>query len=73
MDYSRPRTLRSAWFPASEDQRLETSITYHDHSVLAEAWIEGNEEEEGTTSLKCSVSLGNEIRKTRESVIIYSK
>lgn len=40
---------------------------------MAEAWIEGNEEEEGTTSLKCSVSLGNEIRKTGESVIIYSK
>ncbi|KAB0386040.1 hypothetical protein FD755_000996, partial [Muntiacus reevesi] len=65
-------------FPASDaevhlvlgDQRLETSITYHDYSVLAEAWIEGNEEEEGTTSLKCSVSLGNEIRKTGESVII---
>ncbi|KAB0338437.1 hypothetical protein FD754_024579, partial [Muntiacus muntjak] len=67
-------------FPASDaevhlvlgDQRLETSITYHDYSVLAEAWIEGNEEEEGTTSLKCSVSLGNEIRKTGESVIINS-
>uniref|UniRef100_A0A8C6CLZ5 Ig-like domain-containing protein n=1 Tax=Moschus moschiferus TaxID=68415 RepID=A0A8C6CLZ5_MOSMO len=65
-------------FPASDaevylvlgDQRLETSITYHDYSVLAEAWIEGHEEEEGTKSLKCSVSLGNEIRKTRGSVII---
>ena len=54
------------------DKRLETIITYHEYSVLAEAWIEGNEEEEGTHSLKCSVSLGNEIRKTRESVIFYS-
>ena len=58
-------------FPASDaevylvlgDQRLETSIAYHDHSVLAEAWIEGNEEEEGTTSLKCSVSLGMRSRR----------
>ncbi|KAG5208750.1 hypothetical protein JEQ12_016315 [Ovis aries] len=65
-------------FPASDaevyvqlgDKRLETIITYPDYSVLAEAWIEGNEEEEGTHSVKCPVSLGNEIRKTRESVII---
>lgn len=68
-------------FPASDaevyvqlgDKRLETIITYPDYSVLAEAWIEGNEEEEGTHSVKCPVSLGNEIRKTRESVIINSK
>ncbi|KAI4569396.1 hypothetical protein MJT46_006690 [Ovis ammon polii x Ovis aries] len=67
-------------FPASDaevyvqlgDKRLETIITYPDYSVLAEAWIEGNEEEEGTHSVKCPVSLGNEIRKTRESVIINS-
>ena len=53
------------------DQKLESNITYDGDSVLAQAWIEENEE--GNHSLKCSVSLGEEGRRTRESVIVYSK
>lgn len=55
------------------DKRLETIVTFHEYSVLAEAWIEGNEEEEGTHSLKCSVTLGEVSRRTQENVTVYSK
>ncbi|XDC55361.1 hypothetical protein R6Z07M_006543 [Ovis aries] len=65
-------------FPASDaevyvqlgDQKLESNITYNGDSVLAEAWTEENEE--GTHSLRCSVSLGEKIRRTRGSVTMYS-
>uniref|UniRef100_A0A8C6CLL8 Intercellular adhesion molecule 1 n=1 Tax=Moschus moschiferus TaxID=68415 RepID=A0A8C6CLL8_MOSMO len=65
-------------FPASDaevylvlgDQKLESNITYSGDSVLAKAWMEENEE--GTHSLKCSVSLGEEARWTRGNVTIYS-
>ncbi|XP_055285584.1 intercellular adhesion molecule 1 isoform X2 [Moschus berezovskii] len=65
-------------FPASDaevylvlgDQKLESNITYSGDSVLAKAWMEENEE--GTHSLKCSVSLGEEARRTRGNVTIYS-
>ena len=66
-------------FPASDakvylvlgDQKLESNITYDGDSVLAKAWMEENEE--GNHSLKCSVSLGEDGRRKRESVIVYSK
>ncbi|XP_040096675.1 intercellular adhesion molecule 1 [Oryx dammah] len=65
-------------FPASDaevylvlgDQKLESNIMYNGDSVLAEAWTEENEE--GTHSLRCSVSLGDTVRRTRGSVTIYS-
>uniref|UniRef100_A0A4W2DNG0 Intercellular adhesion molecule 1 n=1 Tax=Bos indicus x Bos taurus TaxID=30522 RepID=A0A4W2DNG0_BOBOX len=65
-------------FPASDakvylvlgDQKLESNITYDGDSVLAKAWMEENEE--GTHSLKCSVSLGEVSRRTQENVTVYS-
>ncbi|ELR51165.1 Intercellular adhesion molecule 1, partial [Bos mutus] len=65
-------------FPASDakvylvlgDQKLESNITYDGDSVLAKAWMEENEE--GTHSLKCSVSLGENSRRTQENVTVYS-
>lgn len=66
-------------FPASDaevylllgDQKLESNITYNSDSVLAKAWTEENEE--GTRSLRCSVSLGEKVRRTQGSVTMYSK
>ncbi|KAB0366000.1 hypothetical protein FD754_010156, partial [Muntiacus muntjak] len=52
------------------DQKLESNIMYNGDSVLAEAWLEENEE--GTHSLKCSVNLGEKDRRTRSNVTIYS-
>nr|ABX75547.1 intercellular adhesion molecule 1 [Bos taurus] len=65
-------------FPASDakvylvlgDQKLESNITYDGDSVLAKAWMEENEE--GTHSLKCSVTLGEVSRRTQENVTVYS-
>lgn len=53
------------------DQKLKSNTMYNGDSVLAEAWLEENEE--GTHSLKCSVNLGEKDRRTRSNVTIYSK
>ncbi|XP_023989906.1 intercellular adhesion molecule 1 [Physeter macrocephalus] len=67
-------------FPVSEaevhlalgDMRLESTITYNDDSLFAEAWVNGNVEEEGVQYLTCTVNLGGQSRSSRKNVTIYS-
>lgn len=67
-------------FPASEaqvylaleDQRLEPTVKYSNDSVCATALVRVNAGEEGIQELKCTVTLGNQSRSTRETVTIYS-
>lgn len=57
---------------ALEDQRLEPKINYGKDSLLATAPVEATPGEEGVHALTCTVSLGNQSRRTREKVTIYS-
>ncbi|XP_057565473.1 intercellular adhesion molecule 1 isoform X1 [Hippopotamus amphibius kiboko] len=67
-------------FPASEaevylalgDHRPNLTVTYSDDSVLAQAWVMGNVEDEGTHNLKCEVNLGDQSRRSLEDVTVYS-
>lgn len=58
---------------ALEDQRLKPTIKYSKDSLLATAMVEGTPGEEGIHPLTCAVTLGNQSRRTRENVTIYSK
>lgn len=68
-------------FPASEaqvylvleDQRLEPTVKYSNDSLCATALVRVNAGEEGIQQLKCTVTLGNRSRSTRENVTIYSE
>ncbi|KAK1342780.1 hypothetical protein QTO34_015546 [Cnephaeus nilssonii] len=57
---------------ALEDQRLKPTIKYSKDSLLATAMVEGTPGEEGIHPLTCAVTLGNQSRRTRENVTIYS-
>lgn len=57
---------------ALEDQRLKPTIKYSKDSLLATAVVEGTPGEEGIHPLTCAVTLGNQSRRTRENVTIYS-
>lgn len=58
---------------ALEDQRLKPRIKYNKDSLLATALVEVTPREEGIHQLTCAVTLGNQSRRTRENVTIYSK
>lgn len=68
-------------FPASEaqvylalkDQRLEPTVKYSSDSLCATASVRVNAGEEGIQQLRCTVTLGNQSRRTGEKVTIYSK
>ncbi|XP_045048483.2 intercellular adhesion molecule 1 isoform X2 [Desmodus rotundus] len=67
-------------FPASEaqvylalkDQRLEPTVKYSSDSLCATASVRVNAGEEGIQQLRCTVTLGNQSRRTGEKVTIYS-
>lgn len=58
---------------ALEDQKLEPTIHYSKDSLLATARVEASPGQEGLHPLTCAVSLGNQSRRTREDVTIYSE
>lgn len=68
-------------FPASEaqvmlvlgEQKLEPTVKYNDDFLWASAWVEAKSEEEGTHQLTCAVILGNQSRRSQQTVTIYSK
>ncbi|XP_011378557.1 intercellular adhesion molecule 1 [Pteropus vampyrus] len=67
-------------FPASEaqvmlvlgEQKLEPTVKYNDDFLWASAWVEAKSEEEGTHQLTCAVILGNQSRRSQQTVTIYS-
>ncbi|XP_003460914.3 intercellular adhesion molecule 1 [Cavia porcellus] len=70
----------SGLFPASEakvhlalgDLQLNATVTYHDDSLTASAWLEATAQEEGDRQLVCAILLGNRSRASRSKLIVYS-
>lgn len=68
-------------FPASEaqvqlvlgDQKLEPTVKYNNDFLWASAWVKAKPEEEGTHLLTCTIILGNQSRRSHQTVTIYSK
>ena len=68
-------------FPASEvqvqlalgNQTLNSTVKSHGNTITATATATASVEQEGAQEIVCSMALGNNSRKAREILTIYSK